>query len=191
MDKLKECALSFQNLFDKEYFITAGSKNRTIEFMLCFAKEHFHHLMGLHKLKDIQKARGNKCKIFDSIINDGLTYYEISKSSFFDEIKDRFIYFSQLENMLDSNDMVIKFNNHIVKGTSIPAKYIITAEKDNGIIHLFVDILDNEIKYYGRSFFYRMDDTYIKGQQRFTVLRKHKINTYNNEVAILIDKIKN
>ena len=55
--------MSFGNLFDVEYNIIAGKKNVLIKPTLFFHKEHFYHLMGLHKLRDIQKIWGNKEKI--------------------------------------------------------------------------------------------------------------------------------
>ena len=93
MDKLKECAISFSKLFDTEYHVIAGKKGKRIKPVLFFGKEHFYHLIGLHKLNDIQKARGDKRKIYDSIIADNLTYEDISRSIFFPEISNRFAYF--------------------------------------------------------------------------------------------------
>ena len=68
MDKLLECAVAYKNLFDVTYDLKLGSKNKLVELSLYFAKENFYHLIGLEKLNDIQKVRGNPNKIFDKII---------------------------------------------------------------------------------------------------------------------------
>ena len=110
VDKLKECALSFSKLFDIEYYVAAGKKGELVELTLFFNIEHFYHLVGLQKLKDIQATRGDKVKTFNNILSDKLTYQDLSKSEFFSEISDRLDYFTILEHMIDSEDVLVKHN---------------------------------------------------------------------------------
>lgn len=188
MDKLQKCAVSFMNLFGKEYHIIAGSKNKLIQLDLVFEKKHFYHLVGLEKLSDIQKIRGNVCKIFDKIIQGKITYEDIEKSVFFNEMYSRLDYFDILEKILDSEEVLIRFNKNSKK-SSVDAEYIIYTEIDNKIVHYFVSKDENN-KYFGRSFFIRTDKNYIFQQQRFSVLKK--IKKTNNEIEILTNKpIKN
>ena len=53
MDLLKESALAFQRLLEYEYHFVIGRKGQLREFKLGFDRADFHHLVGLHKLKDI------------------------------------------------------------------------------------------------------------------------------------------
>ena len=152
LDKLKECAISFGKLLDVEYYIIAGKKSSLIKPILFFRKEHFCHLMGLHKLRDIQKIWGNKEKVYDNIITDELTYQDISKSEFFPEINERFDYFLLLEQMLDSEDVLVKHNEFASK-SSIKADYIIYKTIDGDILHYFISYQNDNGKYYGTTFF--------------------------------------
>lgn len=52
MDKLKECARAFDRLTNIEYRIVIGRKGVTRNINLKFRLTEFHHLLGLHKLKD-------------------------------------------------------------------------------------------------------------------------------------------
>ena len=53
MDKLKASAIAFERLLKYEYEIVAGSKKTLLEMTLFFEREHFMHLIGLHKLTEI------------------------------------------------------------------------------------------------------------------------------------------
>ena len=64
MDHLLECAEAFEQLLDVQYHIVLGRKNRLTELTLRFDPTEFHHLVGLHKLRDLRLARGNREKIF-------------------------------------------------------------------------------------------------------------------------------
>ena len=173
MDKLKECAVAFSNLFNVEYHITAGKKRNLIEVKLFFSKEHFYHLIGLHKLKDIQKTRGNTVKIFNNIIADKFTYNDLVKSEFFVDISDRFDYLISLESMLDSDNVLIKHNKYKSK-SSIQADYIIyTIDEEDNIIHYFIERDDSVEKYFGKTFFVRTDRLFL-WDKPYKIIKKVK-----------------
>lgn len=52
MDLLQECASAFDRLLPCEYHFTIGRKGKLLTFTLNFDMADFHHLAGLHKLKD-------------------------------------------------------------------------------------------------------------------------------------------
>jgi hypothetical protein len=54
MDKLFECAKCYENLLDKKYHMIVGRKGKAVEIVLTFEAADFHHLIGLHKLSDIE-----------------------------------------------------------------------------------------------------------------------------------------
>ena len=106
MDHLLECAEAFEQLLDVQYHIVLGRKNRLTELTLRFDPTEFHHLVGLHKLRDLRLARGNREKIFYQILSKTICMEDIKKSRYFPEIQDRMFFFDKIEYLLDSNKTV-------------------------------------------------------------------------------------
>ena len=52
MDLLLQCALEFEKLIPYQYHIMVGRKGKSLEFTISFERSDFHHLAGLHKLRD-------------------------------------------------------------------------------------------------------------------------------------------
>lgn len=91
-----------------------------------FDKADFHHLLGLHKLKDIaQIQQGKREKIFDKILCGEITEELVRKSSFYHQMKDRIIPLVGLENMLDGNNMIFRYNEKTQKFSVIKADYLL------------------------------------------------------------------
>lgn len=187
MDKLQKCALAYQTLLNTIYHLKLYSKGKIINLDLSFKKENFYHLIGLEKLKDLQKTRGKPEKIFDKIIRGDITYEDIAKSVFFLEMSSRLDYFHTLEYILDNDYLTVALNQKKCFGR-ISADYVIYIKNNNYYIHYFIvkDITDNT--YYGMTFFDRTNDDYIVNRQKFTVIYKEKITT--NSKQILINKQK-
>lgn len=89
MDLLMKCACKYQQLMAYEYRFTLGRKGKMTEILLRFSDTDFHHLAGLHKLKDISIARANRSTVFRHILDGHITYDTISKSRFLPEIQSR------------------------------------------------------------------------------------------------------
>ena len=106
MDHLLECAEAFEQLLDVQYHIVLGPKNRSTEQPLRVARYPFYHLVGLHKLRDLRLARGNREKIFHQILSKTICMEDIKKSRYFPEIQDRMCFFDKIEYLLDSNKTV-------------------------------------------------------------------------------------
>ncbi len=188
MDILKQSALAFEKLLKYEYEIIAGSKKTLLNMTLFFVKEHYMHLVGLHKLTDLQMQRYKRDKMYDMVIQGELTYEYIEKSAFFPEIKDRIELFPMLEGALDSNELLIKFKKGFAQGTMIEASYIFVYKHGSMIIHYFVDRDEKTGLYFGRSFLIRDDDKYLRNQQVFKILKKVKYDKYENQQIILREK---
>jgi hypothetical protein len=98
MDILQECALAFQELLVYEYHFVIGRKGQMKEFCLNFDKADFHHIAGLHKLKDIaQIQQGMRDKIFDQIISGGISLSLIEKSAYYGQMRGRILPLTDLE----------------------------------------------------------------------------------------------
>ena len=108
MDKLQLCAKAFQKLLEYEYHFIIGRKGKLREFYLNFDKADFHHLSGLHKLKDIaQIQQGKRNKIFDQIISGEITQVLIEKSVYYEQMQGRIFPLTDLEKMLDDKRICI------------------------------------------------------------------------------------
>jgi len=172
MDKLKECILAFDNLLNKEYYIRAGKKQMLLEVQLYFDKIHFHHLIGLNKLRDIRQVTRNTPNLYTDIMNGMITYNDISQSVFFDEIADRLDYFPFLERMLDSEEVIIKHNWSMAK-SNVMAKAIIYSKIGDLYVHYFIDKAEHNGKFFGRTFFTRLDRLYLHDRP-YKILEKRK-----------------
>ena len=188
MDRLKASAIAFERLLKYEYEIVAGSKKTLLEMTLFFEREHFMHLIGLHKLTDLQIQRFRKERMYDMVMRDELTYDYIEKSVFFSEIKERIELFPILETALDSNELLIKYKQGAAQGTVIRASYIIIYNYGDVTIHYFVDRDENTNRYFGKSFFGRSDDKFLRNQQTFKVLKLTKYDKEENSRIILKNK---
>lgn len=78
MDLIQKSAYAFQLLLKYEYYFVIGRKGVIREFYLTFEKSDFHHLLGLHKLRDIaQIQQGMREKIYDKIIEHTMKRFKI------------------------------------------------------------------------------------------------------------------
>lgn len=68
MDLLQRCAAAFERLTSYQYRFTLGRRGKLKEIVLGFNQTDFHHLVGIHKLKDINIARDNRQKVFRGIL---------------------------------------------------------------------------------------------------------------------------
>ena len=179
MDILQESALSFQKLFEFDYHVKAGKKGKLFEVTLFFNSSNFHHLLGLHKLKDLPNISNhtNKSSLFKSIIDGSITHADIKTSLNYDEIDMRLNNFNRIENILKiDNEVVIKFDQHKAH-TTIDANFLIYEHFNNDYLHLFFGPFNQEFpnKLVPRSFIIRNDTQYIDMQERYTLLEVKQI----------------
>lgn len=139
MDKLYLSAKYYKDfLLDKDFHIQAGNrKKELLEFDVIFRTEHFNHLIGFNKLKDIQEANMFGYNVLDNVLNGKLTFDYISNSE----------YLSLMENRLD-NFMLLRetiFTDKIMLGKTKPnsfntikADFLLTKDCDFGLVNLFL-----------------------------------------------------
>lgn len=169
MDILQSSANLFKDLFNKDYIITAGRKQKLLEITLFFAEEHFHHLIGLQKLLDmpqISKAK-SKSSIFKSILLGEITYEKIAASEYIQEVDNRLKYISRINNLLQGN-VVIKFDKRKAF-TSIDANFLLYEMYDEKYIHLFFEFKKNNVCV-PCTLFAHDDYKYVRQQEVYKVL---------------------
>lgn len=174
MDKLKECLNVFKSMMGKDYYITLEGG---LIIKVFFARKHFHHLIGLHKLTDIRPVVANKTTnttttIFNNIQKGRITYEQISKSSHFSEMSDRIDNF-HYTNILLTQKVIINFDKNLVpsapqKIPDIKAEYILYTINSGNYLHL---CLGKDIAgyYYPETYLVHPNDYYVVGQAELTV----------------------
>lgn len=191
MDILQKCAFAFQKLLDYEYHFVIGRKGKLREFYLDFAKGDFHHLAGLHKLRDIaQIQQGMREKIYDQIIAGRISWGLIEKSAYFEQMEGRIIPLINLEKMLDDNQMIFRYNEKVHKYSLIKADYLLEGQANFISSYLFLGKRnDDEIEQMCRTFFRVEEKDYTKGQPQYTLLKKEKKNKVTGRVVIQYDRL--
>ena len=113
------------------------------------------------------------------------------QSSFhFDEMKDRLFALDNLEKLLDSENLVFKYNENVRVSSSIKSDYLIEGEVNSQTLFLFLasreKSLENE--QICRSFFPKSNIDYSIGQPNYTLLKKEKIRIDNSTVVFTYER---
>ncbi|MEG1309390.1 MAG: PBECR4 domain-containing protein [Bacilli bacterium] len=190
MDKLYKSFIEYQNLLDKEFHYKF--KNR-FKFKLIFKPENLPHLLGLHKLKDIEILNKFNTKeiaadvIYKKIENKDLTSKIIEKSAFYHKIESRLIYFRELNELVTKNNFLRFSKDKTEDGTLMKAEFIVYSLKNGKYIHLFIG--KGARFYYPETFIIDDTDYYIKQQSEFKIKDikvnfKYEDNDAMREVAV-------
>lgn len=168
----------------------AGRKGKTIEFTISFDRADFHHLAGLHKLKDnIRIQTGQREAVMLDILAGKLTLPQIQKSAFYGEMEPRLRPLSMLEQFLDSNDIIFRYNARAHAFSLIQADYLLQNDFEGNPVYLFLAKRNNDDTQVCRTFFPKSGTDYAEGQPRYTLLRKEKRNLETGDVIVQYDRL--
>ena len=171
MDLLQTCAVGFHQLLTYQYHIVAGRKGRTIDFTISFDPSDFHHLAGLHKLTDnVRFLTGKRANIMQEILSGNLTL-------------------SHLEEFLDSNEIVFRYNSKVHAFSAIQADYLLQNSFEGTPVYLFLARRMGEDTQVCRTFFPKSEKDYAEGQPRYTLLKKEKLNLQTGDTIIQYDRL--
>ena len=197
-DLLDKAIDACEKLKDVEYRIVVGKNNVETEILLSFPVNRFSHMMGFHKLKDINYLNcdeRNKERIYEAVLSNrwGLRD-KISGSAFIESIVPRFRAVGRLEDYLDHNEEVYYskpnyFNHfshiaydfalHVIDEGNCVSFYFIRETEINGLAkYVVVSAFENEMP---------------QGPCRrpYTLLKKGKINKITGATTLLYDYNKN
>ena len=145
-----------------------------------YKKENFPHLLGLHKLKDIQliqfwNDRTNKSvklkDVIKSIEKEKLTDSKIKASVFYPDIKERYENFSY-DNLttLNYTDAIINFNASLMK-SKIKSDYLLFEERPVSGEYNHLGIARDAIAStrYFETFFHEYTNKYLLGQTKVPI----------------------
>lgn len=189
MGDVYSAAKGYERLLNKEYYFILGKNRKQVEIRLLFSKNEFYHLSGLHKLIDVEALNSqNSKKVFDSILDRTITNELCQHSINYDQIDERLLLIEKLEEVLDSNKTVFKFNNHANKFSVIEADYILKNSNETNNIYIYIskEKKSSDI-YFCRSAFPRdraLSD-YTQGHTSYTLLYKEKTDLVTGEKNIL------
>lgn len=189
MDKLLECTRAFEKLLDIQYRIIIGRKGKTVEIIIGFSRLDFHHLMGLGKLKDLRIAKQNRETVFNEILRGIITYEGITESRYLGLIQNRFVPLMSMEQLLDDNRLVFRYNTKLNQFSLIEADYLLSTPHEGKDIYIFIAKNEDSGTYYCRSFFPKERTDYTKGQAIYTMLYKEKICLSTGEKQIQYDRL--
>lgn len=189
MDYLQICANAFERLLDIKYHIVLGRKGKLTELNILFDPVEFHHLIGLHKLRDLRLSRGNREKIFHQILDGHISMTDLKKSRYFPAIQKRIEPFSQIESFLDSNKLVFRYNQKLQSFSLIDAEYLLSTPYEGTDVYIFLDQLPEPNNFFCRSFFPKENKDYTKGQAVYTLLKKEKITLSTKKIITQYDRL--
>lgn len=179
-DRLYETARVYESLLNNNY-IYKLEDGRILD--LSFTKGDFHHLIGLHKLKDIpivNPNRRSKSQIFKAIINKDIKYSDIEASDYISDMYNRLTHFQDIKNLLFEK-AIIDFDSNKLRSTKLKGDVLLYTKKlteynilsilfkrnkkENTIIHK-----DNRTICNTETFIVQHDDYYTRNQRVLKVV---------------------
>jgi hypothetical protein len=186
VDWLREAAKGFARLKNIRYDLLIAHAGKTLNLSIGFDNSHFHHIAGLHKLKDIDQLRLRRKRstamIFEEIMRGKISLATIENSAFLtSKIIERIKLAGMLESIMDADNLLFSFDARYgqARFSAIPAQYVITDADKSIALYVFL-AADGESGYITRSLF-RDSKDYTEGQHRFTILSKDKVNIRTKE----------
>lgn len=180
--RLKDCKVEYE--FSNE-----------TKIIVPYQEMNFPHLLGLHKLKDIQLIqfwldKSNKTvklkTILKRIESEAFTDEMVKNSYFYPLIKTRYENFSY-DNLttLNYTDAVINFNPALIN-SKIKSDYILFEERpSNEYNHMGIALDAESGTRYIETFFHQHTDMYISGQN---IAKVKKFTLYDsNDKIIVVD----
>ena len=184
-----DCVTAFFTLLSTEYELILGRKGVSVTLRLAFDKKDCFHLMGLQYLRDRPELNRDRGKVFDEIMNGTIKLEQIQTSDFYGKIEKRIHFLPLLENMIDDNRTIFKYNQKANLYSVIEADYLMENSMELQNLFLFLSREEGN-RYFCRSFFPEEKMDYTKNQASWTLLYKKKIDRLTGKERILYNKMK-
>ena len=188
MRNIKECVSTFLPLLNTEYEIVLGRKGVSVTLKIGFNKRDCFHLIGLQYLIDRPELNRDRKKVFDEIVAGNITTEQVETSDFYKKIEERVNFLPLLEQLLDSNNTVFKYNKKANVYSMIDADYLMKNRMEERKLYLFL-AHGKDNKYFCRSFFPEEKKDYTKNQASWTMLYKKKCNLSTGKEIVLYDRL--
>ena len=154
MDSLQKCAKAFDQLTRYQYHFVIGRKGQTLKFTVSFDPSDFHHLAGLHKLKDnVRLQTGQRSTIFRDVLDGKYPFEQIKHSAYFREMEQRLTPLAHLEEFLDSNEIIFRYNEKANRFSAIQADYLLLNDVKEIPVYVFLAQRTGQETYVCRTLF--------------------------------------
>lgn len=164
MDKLQMCLAVYDAMLKSRYRLTLEGG---IVLNFFFAPSNLSHLLGLHKLKDLQGLTHlSGGRIYKMLQSGELTYPMLHRSKFYNHIANRIEYFHLLP-MMPQGKVIVDFDVTKVGDTElINTRYILYQNRPEGVVHLTLGekTTNAGLIQYPETFFFDSRKRYIDGQ---------------------------
>ena len=94
-----------------------------------------------------------------------------------------------MENILDDNRLIFRYNNKANSFSLIHAEYLLSTDYNQDIVYIFLDKIGNGDQFFCRSFFPKTGKDYTEGQARYALLYKEKVRISTGERIVQLDKL--
>lgn len=189
MRDIYDCVDAFASLLNTEYEIVLGRKGVAVTLRITFDKKDCYHLMGLQYLTDRPELNRDRGLIFDQIYNRIIKKEQIESSDKYHLIAERVDFLPLLEQIMDSNDTMFKYNKKTNAFSMIEADYLMKTPVFNRNVYVFLS-KNKDDQYFCRSFFPEAKRDYTKNQASWTLLYKKKMDKSTGREIILYNKLK-
>ncbi len=97
--------------------------------------------------------------------------------------------FSNIEHLLDANELIFRYNEKLHKFSLIQANFLMSTGYEGNEIYIFLAKKETG-EYFCRSFFPKGNKDYTIGQTKYTLLYKEKINIATRESVVQYNRLK-
>lgn len=176
LQSLYNAADRFSRLVNIEYDLVIARKGEAKHIKLHFKDEHFYHLCGLQHFSGNSYFRTTaKQKVYTDILTRCINNDIFNDCLIYTSAKERICCVSYLEEYLDSNNLIFRWDQRQKAFSKIRAEILINNVEHILPCYLFLD--KESDCYFCKSIFPSTNDPlgeYTKGLSKFTLLYKRK-----------------
>lgn len=171
MGSLLNVVAKYELICKNDYIYTLSNG---MEIKVVFTKNNLPHLLGLHKLVDIEELRKYSKKqvsanlIYKKLKSGEMTIEDLSKSEHFHEMKSRLDHIENLETLLFDR-VVLDFDHKKIKTKLDKVKILFYTQIGNDYIHLPL-LLGSKGSYIPNTFLVQDNRYYIENQEELNVV---------------------
>lgn len=170
-DLLYQSALAYQSLMPYRYSFMLGHKMKSSYISIYFPEDAYHHLAGF-QYSGIAALQNQKTAL-QIILAKQITHEHFAKEGF--QHEDRWQGICQLQNMIETNELIFHFRGHEKVGSNIIADYVIHNPSS------FFFMCENDPV----SIFGNTGQNYQKGCPRYVVLKTWRENIATLEKTLV------
>ena len=124
-----------------------------------------------------------------SVLCVSVVFFIQSQSAFFQQMESRLKPLAQLEEFLDSNKIIFRYNYKVHTFSAIQADYLLQNDFEGQPVYLFLAQRTGDNTQVCRTFFPKSEKDYAQGQPQYTLLKKEKINQKTGDIIIQYDRL--